>query len=108
MSEWPWYKDWFSSPFYHKLYFDRDEKEAEEFITHLVAYLKPAAGSFMLDVACGRGRHSQTLANKGFFVTGLDLSFESIAFAKNLSNRTPSANPATWNFTSMICVCLFV
>lgn len=82
MSEWPWYKDWFSSPFYHKLYFDRDEKEAEEFITHLVAYLKPAAGSFMLDVACGRGRHSQTLANKGFFVTGLDLSFESIAFAK--------------------------
>ena len=21
-----WYKDWFNSPFYHKLYFDRDEK----------------------------------------------------------------------------------
>ena len=81
MSERPWYKDWFSSPFYHKLYFERDEKEAEEFITRLLDHLKPTSGSFMLDVACGRGRHSRILANKGFIVTGIDLSFESIAFA---------------------------
>jgi SAM-dependent methyltransferase len=82
MSERPWYKDWFSSPFYHKLYFERDETEAEGFILRLIDHLKPAHGSFMLDVACGRGRHSRTLAQKGFFVTGIDISFESIAFAK--------------------------
>ena len=82
MSERPWYKDWFSSPFYHKLYFERDDAEAEGFISRLVDHLKPAPGSFILDVACGRGRHSRRLAEKGFFVTGIDLSFEAIAFAK--------------------------
>lgn len=86
MSERPWYKDWFSSPFYHKLYFERDEKEADGFISKLIDHLQPAPGSFMLDVACGRGRHSHILAQKGFFVTGIDISFESIAFAKKSRN----------------------
>ena len=87
MSEQAWYKDWFNSPFYHKLYFERDEKEAEAFISRLVDHLKPAAGSCMLDVACGRGRHSQILAKKGFSVTGIDISFDSIAFAKKFENE---------------------
>ena len=82
MSEQAWYRDWFNSPFYHKLYFERDEKEAETFISTLIDYLEPAAGSYMLDVACGRGRHSRNLAEKGFKVTGIDISLESIAFAK--------------------------
>lgn len=77
-----WYKDWFSSPFYHKLYFERDEKEAAAFINRLIDYLQPAAGSSMLDVACGKGRHSKILASMGFTVTGIDISFSSIAAAK--------------------------
>jgi SAM-dependent methyltransferase len=32
----------------------------------------------MLDVACGKGRHALELANKGFEVTGIDLSSSSI------------------------------
>jgi len=40
----------------------------------------------MLDVACGRGRHSRILAQKDFYVTGIDLSFESIAFAKRFES----------------------
>jgi SAM-dependent methyltransferase len=36
----------------------------------------------MLDVACGKGRHSKTLASLGFQVTGIDISPDSIAFAK--------------------------
>lgn len=87
MSEQAWYKDWFSSPFYHNLYFERDEKEAAAFISRLLDHLKPAQGSFMLDVACGRGRHSRILAGKGFFVTGLDLSFEAISFAKKFGRK---------------------
>lgn len=87
MSERPWYKDWFSSPFYHKLYFERDETEAEGFILRLLDHLKPARGSFMLDVACGRGRHSRILAQKGYFVTGIDISFESIDFAKKSARK---------------------
>lgn len=82
MSEQAWYKEWFNSPFYHKLYFERDEHEAAAFITRLIDHLHPSQHSFMLDVACGRGRHSRILAQKGFMVTGIDLSADSIKFAK--------------------------
>jgi 2-polyprenyl-3-methyl-5-hydroxy-6-metoxy-1,4-benzoquinol methylase len=74
----PWFKDWFNSPYYHQLYFNRDEKEAAAFIDKLIDHLQPPAGATMLDVACGKGRHSIHLAEKGFDVTGIDLSEESI------------------------------
>ncbi len=73
-----WFKDWFNSPYYHQLYFNRDDKEAAQFIDKLINYLKPPAASRMLDVACGKGRHSLQLAGKGFDVTGIDLSDDSI------------------------------
>jgi len=77
-----WYKDWFNSHYYHKLYFDRDEAEAQAFISRLIDHLKPSAKSRMLDVACGKGRHSKFLAEKGFDVTGIDISMDSINYAK--------------------------
>jgi 2-polyprenyl-3-methyl-5-hydroxy-6-metoxy-1,4-benzoquinol methylase len=73
-----WFKDWFNSPYYHQLYFHRDDKEAADFIDNLINYLKPMPDSTMLDVACGKGRHSLQLAEKGFDVTGIDLSDDSI------------------------------
>lgn len=76
-----WFKDWFNSPYYHQLYFNRDEVEAAAFIDKIVSYLKPDGGSRMLDVACGKGRHSMHLAAKGFDVTGIDLSVDSIKAA---------------------------
>jgi SAM-dependent methyltransferase len=80
-----WYKDWFNSEYYHKLYFDRDEKEAEDFIEKLLQYLKPAQQSRMLDIACGKGRHSRFLASKGYDVTGIDISPQSIQFANQFA-----------------------
>ncbi len=65
-------------PYYHQLYFNRDDKEAAAFIDKLIEHLKPAPGATMLDVACGKGRHSIQLAGKGFDVTGIDLSEDSI------------------------------
>lgn len=82
MAQKEWYKEWFNSPYYHKLYFERNEAEAQQFITKLIDYLKPATGSRVLDVACGRGRHACFLASKGLDVTGIDLSFSSIEYAK--------------------------
>lgn len=82
-----WFKDWFNSPYYHLLYSNRDEREAASFIDKLVGYLHPAPGALMLDVACGRGRHARYLADKGFYVTGIDLSEESIAAARKLENE---------------------
>src|SRR4051812_32747033 len=73
-----WFKEWFNSSYYHLLYFNRDDREAAAFIDKLISYLKPAQGSTMLDVACGKGRHSIQLAGKGFDVTGIDLSEDSI------------------------------
>jgi SAM-dependent methyltransferase len=87
MTEKVWYKDWFNSPFYHKLYFERDEKEAEAFLKKMIDHLQPKPGSLMLDVACGKGRHSKKLASFGFDVTGIDISADSIAFAKQFEKE---------------------
>jgi len=81
-----WYKDWFNSPFYHKLYFERDEIEAKDFIYRLINHLKPAQGSVMLDAACGRGRHSKILSSMGFRVTGIDIAPDSIEYALKFEN----------------------
>lgn len=78
----PWYKDWFNSPYYHILYSHRNELEAEEFIQKLTGYLAPALLAKMLDLACGKGRHSIFLHALGFEVLGVDLSENSISEAR--------------------------
>lgn len=82
-----WYKQWFNSPYYHKLYFERDEEEARKFISRILQQLQPLPQSRLLDVACGRGRHSRILASQGFDVTGFDLSFDSISYANQFANE---------------------
>lgn len=82
-----WFAEWFDSPYYHILYKDRNESEAEGFIDRLLEILDPAAGSQMLDLACGKGRYSRHLASKGYEVTGLDLSEQSIEFAKQFEHE---------------------
>lgn len=77
-----WYKSWFDSEYYHILYSERDEKEALQFITTLTGFLQPPAGSFMLDQACGRGRHARILSSLGYNVTGIDLSENNIRYCK--------------------------
>ena len=86
MAEKAWYKDWFNSPFYHKLYFERDDAEAEAFIRQILNHLQPPPGARMLDVACGKGRHSKYLASLGYQVTGIDISFDNIRHAKQFEN----------------------
>ncbi|MBC7949757.1 MAG: class I SAM-dependent methyltransferase [Chitinophagaceae bacterium] len=88
MAEKEWYRDWFSSPYYHKLYFERDEKEAESFIHKLVGHLKINTGSHVLDVGCGRGRHCRLLSSLGLQVTGIDISSENIEYAKQTVGET--------------------
>jgi len=82
-----WFKNWFNSPYYHQLYFKRDDVEAEAFISKLLERLQPAPGATMLDVACGRGRHALQLANHGYDVTGIDLSEDSIEEAKQQEKK---------------------
>ncbi len=77
-----WFESWFDTTYYHTLYQDRDDSEAKLFIDKLIAFLNPKQTAQILDLACGKGRHSIHLANKGFEITGVDLSKESILFAK--------------------------
>lgn len=82
-----WFQNWFNSPYYHILYHNRDDEEAEFFIDNLCALLKPTLKARLLDIACGRGRHSVYLNKKGYDVTGIDLSFSSVKYAKQFENE---------------------
>ena len=75
-------EDWFSSDYYSLLYQHRDCEEAKLFIDNLIALLKIPSGSSILDCGCGKGRHSIYLSEKGFEVTGIDISKKNIADAK--------------------------
>lgn len=77
-----WFVDWFDSPYYHVLYKDRDDVEAKKFINNLNQHLKPKKNSKLVDVACGKGRHSVFMAELGYKVDGFDLSPNNILEAK--------------------------
>jgi SAM-dependent methyltransferase len=82
-----WYQYWFNSPYYHILYSQRNDVEAEFLIDNLSAYLHPKSDSKILDIACGRGRHSIYLNKKGYDVTGIDLSEQSIKYAQQFEQK---------------------
>ncbi len=77
-----WYASWFDTPYYHILYRDRDYQEAGNFMRRLTQRLELSKDAHIMDLACGRGRHSMYLNRLGYQVTGVDLSPSSIAFAK--------------------------
>lgn len=81
-----WFETWFDTPYYHILYKDRDFAEAENFITLLINHLKIQKGSKIIDLACGKGRHSVFLNQMGYEVLGLDLSQQSIDHNKKFEN----------------------
>jgi SAM-dependent methyltransferase len=82
-----WFAEWFDSPYYHVLYKDRNHEEAANFISKLMAYLSPETQVQILDLACGKGRHSVYLNQLGYHVKGVDLSVQSIAYAKQFENE---------------------
>lgn len=82
-----WFETWFNTHYYDALYQHRDENEAAQFIDRLITYLQPEQAATMLDVACGKGRHAKYLADKGFTVTGIDLSYKNIREAMSYENE---------------------
>jgi SAM-dependent methyltransferase len=84
MSE--WFASWFDTVYYHILYKERDFQEAEQFISNLFQYLNPGLDAKVLDLACGKGRHAVFVNSLGYDTTGVDLSENSIAQAKQFEN----------------------
>lgn len=83
-----WFSTWFDTPYYHILYQDRDYQEASSFMQLVTQRLQLPQGASIMDLACGRGRHSIYLNQLGYHVTGVDLSASSIAFAKAQLTKT--------------------
>ena len=83
-----WFADWFDSPYYHTLYKNRDEQEAEFFINKLIHHLHISKKSKIIDIACGKGRHAKYFNQKGMDVVGVDLSFNNIRLANKYANNT--------------------
>ncbi|HNU60379.1 MAG TPA: SAM-dependent methyltransferase, partial [Aquaticitalea sp.] len=63
-----WYASWFDTPYYHILYQDRDHADAQHFMDVLTNYLNLPQGGKILDLACGKGRHSVYLNSLGYDV----------------------------------------
>ncbi len=78
-----WFEYWFNSPYYHELYRHRNDEEARAFMFNVLGVLGLKPGEQVLDLACGRGRHTAVLADHGLRVTGIDLSAENISKARS-------------------------
>ena len=83
-----WFETWFDTKYYHILYKNRNDKEAHFFMDNLIDFLKVKKASKVLDLACGKGRHSIYLNKKNVDVLGVDLSEQSIKYAKQFENET--------------------
>jgi SAM-dependent methyltransferase len=77
-----WYRTWFGTSYYKLLYGHRDQDDAQAWVRMILDRLKLKAGSEVLDMACGRGRHARWFIEAGCRVTGIDISPESIADAR--------------------------
>ena len=88
MNKSDWFTDWFNTSYYHTLYKDRDDKDAQLFMRNIINFLKIPSSSHLLDLPCGKGRHSIYLNSLGYKVTGADLSENSIQAAKKYENNT--------------------
>ena len=81
-----WYESWFDTKYYHILYKDRNYREAQVFMDNLTHYLNLPEKAKVLDLACGKGRHSIYLNQCGYDVIGADLSEENILHCKKFEN----------------------
>lgn len=82
-----WFKTWFNSPYYHILYKNRSQEEADAFVKTCINHFQFKPNQTLLDVACGKGRHARAFAESGLDVTGIDLSEESILYARQFETE---------------------
>ncbi|MCW9065916.1 MAG: methyltransferase domain-containing protein [Ignavibacteriaceae bacterium] len=82
-----WYRDWFNSENYLKIYSHRDESEAQRLVELITKNINLKSNSKILDMACGSGRHAIIFAKKRFDVTAVDLSERLLSEAKENSDQ---------------------
>ena len=85
-----WFVDWFASDYYQEVYNHRNNADAQKLIDLILSKTLLPANSWVLDAACGFGRHSQIFSNNNMNVVGFDLSMKLLKNAK--SNLKESEN----------------
>ena len=68
--------------YYDLLYQDKNYSKEADYIDRLIKTYHPESKT-ILDLGCGTGRHDILLAEKGFFLTGVDSSKEMLSAAIN-------------------------
>ncbi|QNM86300.1 class I SAM-dependent methyltransferase [Polaribacter pectinis] len=82
-----WFTDWFNTSYYHILYKDRNDADAQLFMRNITSFLSLPKTTHILDLPCGKGRHAVFLNSLGYKVTGGDLAENSIKYAKKFENE---------------------
>jgi 2-polyprenyl-3-methyl-5-hydroxy-6-metoxy-1,4-benzoquinol methylase len=82
-----WYKNWFNSEEYLKVYRHRDKKEANELVQLVVNNIEVSKVTTVLDMAAGSGRHAVIFAREGFEVTAVDLSENLLSIGKKYAEN---------------------
>lgn len=77
-----WWESYFTDEYLLEFEPIFDPVHDRQQVARLVDLLGLAAGSTILDVPCGQGRHAHLLAEAGFRVTGLDYSRQLLAHAR--------------------------
>lgn len=83
---------WFVQAFDHtwlRLYAHRDDTEAAAAAPGISKLLGLKPGQRILDVGCGGGRYARALADRGYRVTGVDLSADLLEVARENSPLLP-------------------
>jgi SAM-dependent methyltransferase len=82
----PWFEEVFDEDYLRTLPFMRADQTLRE-VEFISNALTAAPGSEILDVGCGYGRHAIELVQRGFSVTGLDLSLPLLIRAADEAQR---------------------
>src|SRR3972149_3624699 len=92
----PWYRTFFERDYYDYFYVggprgiftqEQETQRNEQQEDFIVQALELPEGARILDLGCGWGRHAVRLAQRGYRVTGLDLSAYHLRLARAAARR---------------------
>jgi ubiquinone/menaquinone biosynthesis C-methylase UbiE len=83
MNGWRYFFDEYAPKYKNESYVKNTTAEVD----FLLEELNLPAGSKILDIGCGTGRHSLELARRGFQITGIDISQNMLKEAKKVRDR---------------------
>ena len=77
----------YSAPRYYEIAFDMNRKQEADFLVHCFSRYARRPIRTVLDIACGTGPHLIRLAERGYRMSGLDLSSQNIDFLRERAGK---------------------